>query len=89
MFSILTGLVGSLAQLIGIRILFGLGEAVHPPAAFKAALWTGRYEAGFFFLAASGLLSAVLVTRLGAGRQELKGGERDPEEAYNATGAIS
>jgi hypothetical protein len=51
--------------------------------------WTGRYEAGFVFLAASGLLSAVLVTRLRAGRQELKGGERDPAATYGATGAIS
>jgi sugar phosphate permease len=35
-FSIVTGLAGSVAQLIGIRVAFGLGEGVHPPASFKA-----------------------------------------------------
>jgi sugar phosphate permease len=35
-FSVLTGMAGSLGQLISIRTLFGLGEGIHPPAAFKA-----------------------------------------------------
>ncbi|MFH1043865.1 MAG: MFS transporter [Pseudomonadota bacterium] len=35
-FSILTGVANSLTQLIWIRVLFGIGEGVHPPAAFKA-----------------------------------------------------
>jgi sugar phosphate permease len=36
MFSFLTGTASSLANLLAIRILFGLGEGLHPPAAFKA-----------------------------------------------------
>jgi sugar phosphate permease len=35
-FSVLTGAATSLAKLIGIRVLFGLSEGIHPPAAFKA-----------------------------------------------------
>jgi len=35
-FSLLTGAASSLANLIWVRILFGLGEGIHPPAAFKA-----------------------------------------------------
>lgn len=35
-FSILTGMASSLTHLIWIRVLFGLGEGIHPPAAFKA-----------------------------------------------------
>jgi sugar phosphate permease len=35
-FSVLTGAAGTLANLIWVRILFGLGEGIHPPAAFKA-----------------------------------------------------
>jgi sugar phosphate permease len=35
-FSALTATASSLASLIGVRILFGLGEGIHPPAAFKA-----------------------------------------------------
>jgi sugar phosphate permease len=35
-FSVLTGAATSLANLIAVRVLFGLGEGVHPPAAFKA-----------------------------------------------------
>ena len=39
-FSVLTGAATSLANLIWVRILFGLGEGLHPPAAFKAlASW--------------------------------------------------
>lgn len=40
LFSFLTGTATSVANLIWIRILFGLGEGIHPPAAFKAlAAW--------------------------------------------------
>lgn len=35
-FSVLTGAATSLTNLIWVRIVFGLGEGVHPPAAFKA-----------------------------------------------------
>jgi sugar phosphate permease len=35
-FSFLTGAARSLTNLIWIRIFFGLGEGLHPPAAFKA-----------------------------------------------------
>jgi sugar phosphate permease len=35
-FSFLTGAATSLTNLIWVRILFGLGEGMHPPAAFKA-----------------------------------------------------
>lgn len=35
-FSVLTGAATSLTNLIWVRILFGLGEGIHPPAAFKA-----------------------------------------------------
>lgn len=35
-FSVLTGAAQSLANLVWVRILFGLGEGLHPPAAFKA-----------------------------------------------------
>jgi len=34
-FSLLTGTVSSLKALIWVRIFFGLGEGIHPPAAFK------------------------------------------------------
>lgn len=34
-FSVLTGMATGLGQLIWIRVLFGLGEGIHPPAAFK------------------------------------------------------
>ena len=44
-FSLLTGTVSSLAELIGVRVLFGLGEGIHPPAAFKAiSAWFGSTE---------------------------------------------
>ena len=44
-FSFLTGTVGNLATLIGVRVLFGLGEGIQPPAAFKAiSAWFGRAE---------------------------------------------
>ncbi|MBZ5699041.1 MAG: MFS transporter [Acidobacteriia bacterium] len=36
LFSFLTGTARSLTSLIWLRILFGLGEGMHPPAAFKA-----------------------------------------------------
>jgi sugar phosphate permease len=35
-FSLLTGMATSLATLMGIRVCFGLGEGLHPAAAFKA-----------------------------------------------------
>ncbi len=35
-FSFLTGTAHSLGKLIWLRIMFGLGEGMHPPAAFKA-----------------------------------------------------
>ena len=35
-FSVLTGMAGSLAQMIWVRVLFGVGEGIHPAAAFKA-----------------------------------------------------
>jgi sugar phosphate permease len=35
-FSVLTGAATSLTNLIWVRILFGLSEGMHPPAAFKA-----------------------------------------------------
>lgn len=35
-FSVLTGAATSLTNLIWVRVLFGLGEGIHPPAAFKA-----------------------------------------------------
>ncbi len=45
LFSLLTGTIGSLASLIGVRILFGLGEGMHPPAAFKAlSAWFNSAE---------------------------------------------
>jgi sugar phosphate permease len=44
-FSFVTGTVGSLAELIGVRVLFGLGEGIHPPAAFKSiSAWFGSAE---------------------------------------------
>jgi sugar phosphate permease len=44
-FSFLTGTAGSLASLIWVRIFFGLGEGIHPPAAFKAlAAWFNTRE---------------------------------------------
>jgi sugar phosphate permease len=45
LFSVLTGLAHNLAQLISIRIGFGLCEGVHPPASMKAlAVWFPRDE---------------------------------------------
>lgn len=44
-FSILTGAATSLTNLIWVRILFGLSEGMHPPAAFKAlSAWFHRAE---------------------------------------------
>ncbi|HVA94798.1 MAG TPA: MFS transporter [Candidatus Dormibacteraeota bacterium] len=44
-FSLLTGTASSLTSLIWIRILFGLGEGMHPPAAFKAlSAWFNSKE---------------------------------------------
>jgi len=46
-FSVLTGAATSLTNLIGVRILFGLGEGLHPPAAFKAlSSWFNSAERG-------------------------------------------
>ena len=39
-FSLLTGVARSLTTLMWVRILFGLGEGLHPPAAFKVlSVW--------------------------------------------------
>jgi len=44
-FSVLTGAARSLAVLIWVRIFFGFGEGVHPPAAFKAlSAWFNSSE---------------------------------------------
>lgn len=46
-FSALTGMAGSLGQLISIRVLFGLGEGMHPSAAFKTvSTWFRSSERG-------------------------------------------
>jgi sugar phosphate permease len=46
-FSVLTGAVSSLTNLIWVRILFGLGEGIHPPAAFKTlSNWFNSSERG-------------------------------------------
>jgi sugar phosphate permease len=45
LFSFLTGTARSLTSLISLRILFGLGEGLHPPAAFKAlSAWFNSAE---------------------------------------------
>ncbi len=45
LFSLLTGAASGLRSLIWIRILFGLGEGMHPPAAFKAlSAWFNSKE---------------------------------------------
>lgn len=45
LFSFLTGMASSLTTLIWVRIFFGLGEGIHPPAAFKAlSAWFGSAE---------------------------------------------
>lgn len=45
LFSLLTGTASSLTSLIWVRILFGLGEGMHPPAAFKAlSAWFNSAE---------------------------------------------
>ncbi|MGH9354916.1 MAG: MFS transporter, partial [Terriglobia bacterium] len=45
LFSVLTGAASSLTNLIWVRIFFGLGEGIHPPAAFKAlAAWFNSSE---------------------------------------------
>jgi len=44
-FSLLTGMVSSLKALIWVRIFFGLGEGIHPPAAFKVlSAWFSSSE---------------------------------------------
>jgi len=44
-FSILTGVARNVATLVAVRVLFGLGEGVHPPAAFKAlSAWFSSAE---------------------------------------------
>jgi sugar phosphate permease len=46
-FSVLTGAATSLTNLIWVRVLFGLGEGIHPPAAFKAlSNWFNSAERG-------------------------------------------
>ncbi len=46
-FSVLTGAATSLTNLIWVRVLFGLGEGIHPPAAFKAlSSWFNPAERG-------------------------------------------
>jgi sugar phosphate permease len=45
LFSFLTGTASGLTNLLGIRVCFGLGEGIHPPAAFKAlSAWFNRSE---------------------------------------------
>lgn len=45
LFSLLTGTASNLTSLIWVRILFGLGEGMHPPAAFKAlSAWFNSAE---------------------------------------------
>lgn len=45
LFSLLTGTTRTLTTLIWVRILFGLGEGMHPPAAFKAlSAWFNSAE---------------------------------------------
>ena len=47
LFSLLTGRASNLTSLISVRILFGIGEGVHPPAAFKAlSAWFPSSERG-------------------------------------------
>jgi sugar phosphate permease len=43
-FSFLTGTVANLRSLIGVRICFGLGEGIHPPATFK--MLAGWFNSG-------------------------------------------
>src|SRR5712691_5165807 len=44
-FSVLTGTASSLTNLIWLRVFFGLGEGIHPPAAFKAlSVWFNSAE---------------------------------------------
>lgn len=45
LFSLLTGVATNLAMLIWVRVGFGLGEGLHPPAAFKAlSVWFNSSE---------------------------------------------
>jgi sugar phosphate permease len=59
LFSLLTGAASSLTNLIGIRVLFGLGEGMHPPAAFKAlSVWfqsSERSRANGFVMSSNSL----------------------------------
>ncbi len=44
-FSLLTGMVSSLKELVGVRIFFGIGEGIHPPSAFKVvSAWFNSSE---------------------------------------------
>jgi sugar phosphate permease len=44
-FSLLTGMVSSLRTLIWVRVFFGLGEGIHPPATFKVlSAWFSSSE---------------------------------------------
>jgi sugar phosphate permease len=46
-FTALTGAVGSLSAMLVVRLLFGIGEGVFPPAAFKTiASWFPKREVG-------------------------------------------
>lgn len=46
-FTAFTGMVGSLASMIWIRVLFGIGEGIAPSATWKAlAVWTPMRERG-------------------------------------------
>jgi sugar phosphate permease len=46
-FSVLTGAATSLTNLIWVRVLFGLAEGIHPPAAFKGlSSWFNPAERG-------------------------------------------
>ena len=46
-FTCFTGLVNSLKSMIAVRVLFGMGEGIFPPAAFKTiASWFPKKEVG-------------------------------------------
>jgi sugar phosphate permease len=46
-FTALTGLASSLGSMLGVRVAFGIGEGLFPPAAFKAlSAWFPKREVG-------------------------------------------
>ncbi len=62
-FTALTGAASSLTTMLGIRVLFGMGEGIFPPAAFKTiASWFPKREVGRangFMMATNGLGPAL------------------------------